>query len=43
MLAPSTDAVKKSRANPKILEIKIPKLFVNIALNIELFFRKIIT
>jgi hypothetical protein len=34
MLAPSADAVSKSLINPKILENKIPKLFVKIALNI---------
>ena len=33
-LAPRAEAVNKSRMNPKILENNIPKLFVNIALNI---------
>ena len=33
MFAPRTDAVKKSLKNPKILETKIPKLLVKIALN----------
>lgn len=37
MLAPSIDAVNKSRINPRILEIKMPKLLVNIALNIGFF------
>ena len=31
------DAVNKSLKNPKILDTKIPKLFVNIALNIGFF------
>jgi hypothetical protein len=43
MFAPRTDAVKKSRVNPKTLEIKMPKLFVNIALNIRLFLVEIIS
>lgn len=37
MFAPSAEAVNKSLKNPKILEIKIPKLLVNIALNIGFF------
>ena len=37
MFAPSADAVSKSLKNPKILEINIPKLFVNIALNMGFF------
>ena len=37
MFAPSTDAVSKSLINPKILENKIPKLLVNIALNMGFF------
>ena len=37
MFAPSADAVNKSLINPKILEIKMPKLFVNIALNMGFF------
>ena len=37
MFAPSAEAVSKSRINPKILEMRIPKLFVNIALNIGFF------
>ena len=37
IFAPSAEAVSKSLKNPKILEIKIPKLFVNIALNMAIF------
>ena len=37
MFAPRTDAVSKSLINPKILENKIPKLLVNMALNIGFF------
>lgn len=37
MFAPRADAVSKSRPNPKIREIKMPKLLVNIVLNIGLF------
>jgi hypothetical protein len=37
MLAPRADAVSKSLINPKILENKIPKLLVKIALNIGFF------
>ena len=37
MFAPRADAVNKSLKNPKVLEIKIPKLLVNIALNIGFF------
>ena len=37
MFAPRNDAVNKSLKNPKILEIKIPKLLVNIALNMGFF------
>ena len=37
MLAPSADAVSKSRINPKTLENRMPKLLVNIALNIGFF------
>ena len=37
MFAPSADAVNKSLKNPKILETKMPKLFVNIALNMGFF------
>ena len=37
IFAPSADAVNKSLKNPKILEINIPKLFVNTALNIGFF------
>lgn len=36
MFAPRADAVNKSLKNPKILETKIPKLLVNMALNIGL-------
>jgi hypothetical protein len=35
--APKTDAVSKSLKNPKILENKIPKLLVKIALNMGFF------
>jgi hypothetical protein len=37
MLAPRAEAVIRSRINPRILENKIPKLLVNIALNIGFF------
>jgi len=37
MFAPSADAVKRSRINPKTLDNKIPKLLVNIALNMGFF------
>jgi len=37
MFAPSADAVSKSLKNPKILETKIPKLLVKIALNMGFF------
>ena len=37
IFAPRTDAVSKSLINPKILENKIPKLFVKIALNMGFF------
>lgn len=37
MFAPRADAVIKSLINPKILDTKIPKLFVNIALNMGFF------
>jgi len=35
--APKTDAVSKSLKNPNILENKIPKLLVNMALNMGFF------
>ena len=41
MFAPSADAVKRSLKNPKIRDIKIPKLLVKIALNMG-FFRYIV-
>jgi hypothetical protein len=37
IFAPRADAVKRSLKNPRILEIKIPKLLVNIALNMGFF------
>jgi hypothetical protein len=37
IFAPSAEAVKRSLINPKILENRIPKLLVNIALNIGFF------
>ena len=48
MFAPRTDAVNKSLKNPRIRDIKIPKLFVKMALNMGFFclrywFYKILT
>lgn len=37
MFAPRADAVNKSLKNPKILETKIPKLLVKMALNMGFF------
>ena len=43
MFAPKTDAVNKSLINPKILENKIPKLLVKMALNMGFFSANLIT
>ena len=43
MFAPRAEAVIISRKNPKILENKIPKLLVKIALNMGFFWRNSIT
>lgn len=37
IFAPRAEAVNMSRKNPKILENKIPKLLVNMALNMGFF------
>ena len=37
MLAPSAEAVSKSLIKPKIRESRIPKLLVNMALNMGFF------
>ena len=43
IFAPRADAVNMSLKNPKILETKIPKLLVKIALNMGFFWRNSIT
>ncbi|GAB6073570.1 hypothetical protein JCM15786_02270 [Nautilia lithotrophica] len=38
--APSIEALNKSRMNPRILELKIPKKLIIIDLNISVFYQK---
>ena len=40
IFAPRIEALNKSRINPKILELKIPKKFIMIDLNINVFYQK---
>ncbi|ACM92225.1 hypothetical protein NAMH_0948 [Nautilia profundicola AmH] len=40
ILAPRTEALNKSRMNPRILELKIPKKLTIIDLNINVFYQK---